>query len=139
MSSYFVAALFPSFSFCYSHSLNDLNRIRCMTSVTILWVVIVWLYYRSTRTPQIEPAGHNAIFRLGDPTDHITKPPANEGYATIITTTLPLPIPYLFPYNLLISSRPRFLLIWIDPVRGCRLYSVGQVLHHWTVATYIGN
>ena len=55
-ASSFVAALYPSFSLCYSHSLNDLNSIRCMTSITILCGVIVRLYYCSTRTPDIEPA-----------------------------------------------------------------------------------
>ena len=60
-------------------------------------------------------------FRLVNPQTTITKTPANEGYAPIITKTLPSPIPYLFPCNILISSRPRFLIIWIDPIRGCRL------------------
>ena len=46
----------------------------------------------------------------------ITKHPANECYLPDITTTLPSPFPYLFPYNLLISSRASFLLTWTDLV-----------------------
>ena len=43
------------------HFLTDLNRIRYMTSITILWAVIVRLYYLSTRTPEIEPPGTTPI------------------------------------------------------------------------------
>ena len=117
MSSSFVAALYPSFSFCYKHSLNDLNPIRCMTSITILWAVIIRLYYRSTRTPEIEPADTMPIsIRRSD------RPPSPN--LLPMRVMLPssqrhCPRQFLICFHT-ISSRPSFLLIWTDLVRGCR-------------------